>query len=76
MLAISGHYYGTPFMFSRGITQINLLSPIIFNMVLGEVIHHWVTVVAGQYTEPKGFGGEVQNLAALFYTDDGLLVTP
>ena len=45
-------------------------------MVVGEVIHHWVTVVAGQYTEPKGFGREVQNLAALFYTDDGLLVTP
>ena len=45
-------------------------------MVVGEVIHHWVTVVAGQYTEPKEFSREVQNLAALFYTDDGLLVTP
>ena len=76
MLAISGHYYGTPFMFSREITQINLLSPIIFNMVVGEVIHQWSTVVAGEYTYPKEFSREVQNLAALFYTDDGLLVTP
>ena len=45
-------------------------------MVVGEVIHHWVTVVDREYTYPKGFGREVQNLAALFYTDDGLLVTP
>ena len=63
-------------MFSRGVTQRDLLSPIIFNMVVGAVIHHWATVVAGEYTEPKEFSREVQNLAALFYTDDGLLVTP
>ena len=39
-------------------------------------LHHWVTAVDREYTYPKGFGREVQNLAALFYTDDGLLVTP
>ena len=45
-------------------------------MVVGEVIHHWSTVVAKEYTYPKGFSREVQNMAALFYTDDVLLVTP
>ena len=40
MISRAGRYYGAPFTSSRGITQGNLLSPTIFNMVVDVVIRH------------------------------------
>ena len=45
MVARAGGYYETPFKEYRGVTQIDHLSPMIFNVVLDIVICHWMMVV-------------------------------
>ena len=66
MVSRAGRYYGSLFKCSRGVTQVDLLSPTILNMVLDTVICHWLTVLAGEDVEPEGFGTAVQNLTAFF----------
>ena len=48
MVAWVGHYYGAPLKSSRGVTQVEPLSPTIFNMVVEVVIFHWAIEVAGE----------------------------
>ena len=48
MVAREGRYYGTLFKFNQDVTQVDPLSPTIFNMVVGAVICHLVTLVAGE----------------------------
>ena len=72
MVSRAGHYYGAPFAGSRGVTQSELISPTILNMVVDVVIRHWEMVVAGEDAVPEGFCREVQKLASLFYADDSL----
>ena len=45
-------------------------------MVLDNVIHHWVVLVAREEAVPKGFEGTFQWLASIFYTNGGLFVSP
>ena len=45
MVARAGSYYGTAFQVARGVTQGDLLSPTIFNVVVDAVVRHWVTVM-------------------------------
>ena len=42
MVARAGGYYETSFRGERGMTQGDLLSPTIFNVVVDAVIRHWV----------------------------------
>ena len=44
----AGRYYGTLFRGNNGVTQGDLLYPTIFNMVLDEVIFHWIKLVMGE----------------------------
>ena len=44
MVARAGCYYGTGFKGERVVTQGDLLSPIIFNVVVDVVVRHWVTL--------------------------------
>ena len=44
IVARSGGYYGTGFKGERGVTQGDPLSPTIFNVVVDEVVRHWVTL--------------------------------
>ena len=44
MVARAGGYYGTAFKGAWGVTQGNPLSPTIFNVVVGAVVHQWVTL--------------------------------
>ena len=76
MVSRARRYYDTPFKGSMGVMQGDLLSPTIFNMVVGVVIHQWTTVVDGEDTGPKGFGRASQNMAALFYAHHGILASP
>ena len=42
MVARAGGYYGDAFKGARGVTQGDPLSPTIFNVVVYEVVRHWV----------------------------------
>ena len=44
MVARAGGYYGDAFKGAWGVTQGNLLSPTIFNVVVDAVVHHCVTL--------------------------------
>ena len=46
MVARSGGYFGIRFKGYHGVTQVDPLSPTLFNVVMDSVIRHWVTVVA------------------------------
>ena len=48
MVAREGRYYGTLFKFNQDFTQVDHISPTIFNMVVVAVICHLVTLVAGE----------------------------
>ena len=52
------------------------LSPTIFNMVVGTVIRHWVTLVEGEGVGPNGFRRAVQWLAEFFYANVVPLASP
>ena len=45
MMARAGSYYGEAFQGARGVTQGDLLSHTIFNMVVDAVVIHRVTVM-------------------------------
>ena len=53
MVARAGGYYGTGFKGERGVTQVNPLSLIIFNVVVDAVVRHWVTL-AVEEAETRG----------------------
>ena len=42
VVARSGGHYGSAFQGFRGVTQGDLLSPTIFNVVVDAVVRHWV----------------------------------
>ena len=44
MVARTGGYFGTGFKGERSVTQGNVLSPTIFNVVVDAVVLHWVTL--------------------------------
>ena len=46
MVARAGGYYGTGFKGERGVTKGDPLSPIIFNVVVDEVVCHCVTLLS------------------------------
>ena len=76
MVAQAGQYYKSTFKGYRGVTQRDPLRPNIFNMVVDSVIRHWMMVVSGEEAEPEGFWRVVQQLAALFYAESGLIASP
>ena len=56
MLARAGGYYGEEFKGKRGVTQGDLLSPTIFNVVVDAVVRHWIDGIVDE-TEEKGETG-------------------
>ena len=59
MLSREGRYYRTLFKGFSGVTQGDLLSLTIFNMVVDTVICHRLKVVSGKDTRTEGFGRAV-----------------
>ena len=75
MVARAGGYYRTAFGGERGVTQGDPLSPTIFNVVVDVIVWHWVNG-AMEETEARGeMGREGRHQAALFYADDGMVVS-
>ena len=54
-------------------TQGDLLPPIIFNVVVGAVVCHWVSLVVVGAGGKEGWWGEVHHRAAFFYAYDGIV---
>ena len=75
MVARAGGYYGTAFQGSRRVTQGDLLSPTIFNVVVDVVMRNWVTVVISCTEELGERGQEGRNQDALFYANDGMVAS-
>ena len=73
MVARAGGYYGTAFHGAHGVTQGDLLSPTIFNVVVDAVVRNWVMVVIAGVEERSEHGHEVRHQAALFYADYGMV---
>ena len=57
MVARAGGYYGAAFKVDRGVTQVDPLSPTIFNVVVYAVVRHWVTVML-EVAEERGERGK------------------
>ena len=49
--------------------------PTIFNVVVEDVIRHWVEVVAPTEDGTEVLGLSIQDLAAYFYAEDGLITS-
>ena len=57
MVARAGGYYGMEFRGERGLTQGDLLSPTIFNVVVDVVVRHWANGIVEE-EEARGETGE------------------
>ena len=75
MVARAGGYYGAGFKGARGVTQVNPMSPTIFNVVLYAVVCHWVRLVIEDSDKRGEKGKEGRHQAALFYADDGMVAS-
>ena len=75
MVERAGGYYGTDFRGERGVTQGELLSPTIFNVVVDAVVRHWVTGIITELEARGELGQEGRHQAALFYADDGMVAS-
>ena len=73
MVARAGSYYGKGFKGGRVVTQVDPLSPTIFNVVVDAVVRHWLTIAAQEAERRGERGREGQHKASLFYADDGML---
>ena len=51
MVARAGGYYGLEFQGSKDMTQGEPLSPTIFNLMVYEVVRHWVSVLVESANE-------------------------
>ena len=56
-------------------TQGNLMSPIIFNVVVDAVVRHWVNGIVEEAEARRETGREGRHQAALFYAEYGMVVS-
>ena len=75
MVARAGGYYGEAFKGVWGVTQGDLLSPTIFNVVVDAVVRHWVTMALEEAEKRGERGNEGSHQDALFYADDGMVAS-
>ena len=75
MMARAGSYYTAEFKGYRGVTHGDPLSPTIFNVVVGAVVRHWVTVILEGAEERGECGQEGRRTNSLFYADYGMVAS-
>ena len=76
MVTRAGGYFVFVFKGCRVVTQGYPVSPTLFNMVLDAFIRHWVTVVAATKEGLESIDLPIRDMAAYFYSDDGLVASP
>ena len=75
MVARAGGYYRDDFKGAWGVTQGDLLSPTIFNVVVDVVVRHWATMALEEAEKRAERGKEGRHQANLFYADDGIVAS-
>lgn len=76
VVARLGGYYGMPFEANRGVTQGDIISPTIFNVVVDAVVRYWLQIVSENNLDAmEGMGSRVRTLLSMFYADDGIIAT-
>jgi hypothetical protein len=76
VVARQGGYHSFSFSAGRGVTQGDIPSPTIFNVVCDAIIRAWkVGVTYGHITSSDGRGAINEEIAAMLYADDGLLAS-
>ena len=75
MVARAGGYYGTDLRGERGVTQVDPLSPTIFNVVVDAVFRHWVYGVVEEAEARGETVRESRHKTALFYADNGMVAS-
>ena len=75
MVERAGGCYGKAFKGERGVTQVDPLSPTIFNLVVDAVVCHWVTGFIADTDAQVELGQEGRHQVALFYADDGMVAS-
>jgi Reverse transcriptase (RNA-dependent DNA polymerase) len=68
-------YYGTPFKPSRGVTQGDVISPTIFNIVEDAIIRYWMSTIEADVQASVNGSDSVLEVAAQYYADDGLIAS-
>ena len=63
MIQRQAGYFERPFKANRGVSQGDILSPLIFNIMVYEVVRNWRSVLLQRGTDET----------VIFYTDDGLI---
>jgi hypothetical protein len=76
VVARQGGYHSSDFSADRGVTQGDIPSPTIFNIVCDAIIRAWKVGVTYGHIKSYGVGGATQEeIAAMLYADDGLLAS-
>ena len=75
IVARAGGYYREAFKGARRVTQGDPLSPTIFNVVVDAVVRHWIDVLVAETAEKGETGREGRHQSAVFYADDGVVVS-
>ena len=75
MVAREGGYYGATFKVSQGVMQGDPFSPNIFNVVVDEVVMHWMTLMVEGAEERGDHGQEGRHHNYLLYADDGMIAS-
>ena len=75
VVARQGGYHGDPFEVTRGLTQGDIPSPTIFNVVVDAIVRYWLSLVVDDGSKADGLGMMVQEWLVLFYADDGLIAS-
>ena len=75
MVARAGGCYRVAFKGDPGVTQVDPLSPTIFNVVLDVLVRHWVELVVEDVDERGKSGKEGRHQDSLFYADNGMVAS-
>ena len=73
VVARQSGYHGMVFRTSCGVTQGDIISPTLFNIVVDAVVHYWLSQVVGEGSETTGLGQTITEKLTIFYADDGLV---
>ena len=65
-------YHGEAFKPTRGVTQGDIVSPTIFNIVVDAIVRYWFSIISEDREDVETLGIRVQEKQVLFYADDGL----
>ena len=75
MVKRASGYYITPFKGLWGVTQGGPISTKMLNIMVDEVVIHWLVLVVEEAVRLQGFDRAVQYMASLLYADDIIIMS-